>query len=454
MSESINVSSAFFNKFNEFVKNDGKIDQVELDKLKKIAETETNSELKKASLELVNKLENKDEANIKVKLKNSISKTEPVTFKFDIATKKTETLESYFSKLGKDLETQPKIEPIKIDNKPTPYDTNYFTDVKEKEPEVKKLWDNAFKGSQPEKTNRTELRKLANDNKAIQDSEPMERYLVIEKLSQVMDMSKDDEKAISNVILASAKKGDLNKVVEEMLGDEKFYAIYNRLSKETKEVVAPLIGNNLPEFYPKDINQKTFAKIKELREKGELGKTPYDTIIVPGYTPLGAKNPTPLTDKAKERLKTAVEDFRSGKAPFILVSGGSVHPESTRVNEAKVMRDYLIKELKVPEDRILVEGIARHSTTNLRNAGRMMLEHGLKNGVIVSDPGFMGMVSQTDYFNMVFFNLRYLNNHGQWSPGEIKPVEENFMGIGNKRNLFTPSQGVNKKDYVNDPLDP
>lgn len=120
----------------------------------------------------------------------------------------------------------------------------------------------------------------------------------------------------------------------------------------------------------------------------------------------------------------------------------------------QIVREALIKDFNIPEERILVEGIARHSTTNLRNAGRMMLDHGLTQGVIVSDPGFMGMVSQSDYFNMVFFNLRYLNNHGQWSPGEITPVDDHPLGIGDRHNAFVPNPGVRKRDEVNDPLDP
>lgn len=454
MSESISVSKPFFEKFNEFAKNDGKIDRDEINKLKELANKETNPELKNSELKLLENLDGKDMSNIKVSLKQG--KQEPVQINFELKTKKEITLNEYLDSLAKEYHIE------KNSEQPSPRTENIvsgsepytFTDVVNKSPESQKLWDAAFRGSDPEKNKRTELRKLANNEKAILDSEPLERYLVIEKLSQTTELTKEDEKAIANIILCSAKKGDLNKVVEEMLADEKFYSIYNRLSKETKEKIAPVIGNNLPDFVPKDINKATFAKIDEMRAKGELGKTPYDAIIVPGYTPLNATKPTPLTDKAKERLKTAAEDFKAGKAPFIVVSGGSVHPERSRVNEAMVMREYLINELKIPADRIIVEGIARHSTTNLRNSGRIMQEHGLKKAEIVSDPGFMGMVSQTDYFNMVFFNLRYYNNHGQWSPGEIREIDNNVLGIGNKRNEFTPNQGVMKKDYVNDPLDP
>ena len=51
-------------------------------------------------------------------------------------------------------------------------------------------------------------------------------------------------------------------------------------------------------------------------------------------------------------------------------------------NEAVLMRTELLR-LGVPEERILVEPCARHTTTNLRNAGRLMLAHGLRDAWVV-----------------------------------------------------------------------
>ena len=38
----------------------------------------------------------------------------------------------------------------------------------------------------------------------------------------------------------------------------------------------------------------------------------------------------------------------------------------------------------MPADRVLLDPFSRHSTTNLRNAGRMMLSHGWKRALIVT----------------------------------------------------------------------
>ena len=50
-----------------------------------------------------------------------------------------------------------------------------------------------------------------------------------------------------------------------------------------------------------------------------------------------------------------MRDFRQKKAPFILVSGGNVHPNLTPYNEALEMKMALMREFGVPENAILVD---------------------------------------------------------------------------------------------------
>ena len=106
-----------------------------------------------------------------------------------------------------------------------------------------------------------------------------------------------------------------------------------------------------------------------------------DVIIVPGFTRNGETGALSLT--AESRLRTAIRDFRNGRAPFILVSGGNVHPAGTRFNEAFEMRAFLIAS-GVPSDAILVEPFATHSHTNLRNAGRIMRQLNFQRALVVS----------------------------------------------------------------------
>src|SRR5258706_15500356 len=95
----------------------------------------------------------------------------------------------------------------------------------------------------------------------------------------------------------------------------------------------------------------------------------YSFLIVPGYTPRlrwwGGLHP-----KNIERLAQALHDLEAGLASSLIVTGGAVHSPD---NEAVLMRSWLLAR-GVDPSRILVEPCARHSTTNLRNSGRMVLE--------------------------------------------------------------------------------
>ena len=94
-------------------------------------------------------------------------------------------------------------------------------------------------------------------------------------------------------------------------------------------------------------------------------------VIVPGYTPrLGWSRG--LHPWAAARLQEAATSVDAGLASTIIVSGGAVHSDD---NEAVLMREHLLAR-GVAAARILVEPCARHTTTNLRNAGRMVLAAG------------------------------------------------------------------------------
>jgi hypothetical protein len=80
--------------------------------------------------------------------------------------------------------------------------------------------------------------------------------------------------------------------------------------------------------------------------------------------------------------------LRNGKAPFILVSGGYVHPAQTHFSEAIEMKKTLIDEFHVPESAILVDPHARHTTTNMRNAAREIFRYNMptdRPAIVVSD---------------------------------------------------------------------
>ena len=112
----------------------------------------------------------------------------------------------------------------------------------------------------------------------------------------------------------------------------------------------------------------------------------YVAILVPGEGPTDLV--TPLNPLGAQRCDLAVARYRAGLAPFLLLSGGHVHPDRTTYSEAIEMKRYLMTRYSVPDTAILVEPYARHTTTNLRNAVRELFTYGAPtNGrvLIVSD---------------------------------------------------------------------
>jgi hypothetical protein len=79
----------------------------------------------------------------------------------------------------------------------------------------------------------------------------------------------------------------------------------------------------------------------------------------------------------KLRCEIAARRFKAGKAPVIIVSGGYVHPKQTPYCEAIEMKKSLIRDFGVPANAIIIEPHARHTTTNLRNAARLMVRYGM-----------------------------------------------------------------------------
>ena len=102
---------------------------------------------------------------------------------------------------------------------------------------------------------------------------------------------------------------------------------------------------------------------------------PYSVILVPGHGPDEAH--LALSPLGKLRDELAAKRYKEGKAPLIIVSGGYVHPFQTPFCEAIEMKKDLIERLGIPESAILIEPHARHTTTNFRNAARLIYQYGI-----------------------------------------------------------------------------
>jgi hypothetical protein len=167
----------------------------------------------------------------------------------------------------------------------------------------------------------------------------------------------------------------------------------------------------------------------------------YTAIIIPG---IGPENPgMALSARGKWNVRLAAKRFADGEAPFIILSGASVHPKGTRFVEAVEMRKALIERFGVPAESIIIEPYARHTTTNLRNVTRRLIAMGApldKDSLIVT------YTNQSRYIESPEFTSRNLKELG-YMPGTIN------ARLSSTELTFRPSAKSLRIDPL-DPLDP
>ena len=132
----------------------------------------------------------------------------------------------------------------------------------------------------------------------------------------------------------------------------------------------------------KGVNREAYRRAQHT----DFSRYPYTAILVPGYGP--EESEVRLSPIGRMENELAARCYRQGKAPFIIVSGGYVHPSMTPYSEAIEMKKSLIADFGIPESAILVDPHARHTTTNIRNAVRLMFRYGMpvdKPGLIVTN---------------------------------------------------------------------
>ncbi|MBO9199375.1 MULTISPECIES: YdcF family protein [Niastella] len=167
---------------------------------------------------------------------------------------------------------------------------------------------------------------------------------------------------------------------------------------------------------------------------------PNSVILVPG---LGPERPDISLDSGSaRRCDSAAVRYYTRRAPFIVVSGGHVHPNKTPYCEAIEMKKYLINKWHIPEPAIIIEPNARHTTTNLRNTNRLLYKYNFptqKPVLIVSDP------AQTAYINGAMKDkaIKELGYAPFSTIRKISPTETEYL----------PSQDSRHINSM-DPLDP
>ncbi|MBC6110093.1 YdcF family protein [Pedobacter fastidiosus] len=150
------------------------------------------------------------------------------------------------------------------------------------------------------------------------------------------------------------------------------------------------------------VNKAALLSIK----KTNFANYKYSTILVPGEGP--EENGVELSAGGMLRCRLAAEQFHKGLAPFIMVSGGRVHPYKTKYSEAYEMKKFFMNTLQIPESVIIMEPHARHTTTNLRNAARLIFRYGMP----INKPGLVVTVKSQSFYISEIMHLRCIKELG------------------------------------------
>lgn len=115
-------------------------------------------------------------------------------------------------------------------------------------------------------------------------------------------------------------------------------------------------------------------KAMEAMATTDWTRYPYSVVLVLGEGP--EQRDEPLSKGGRLRCAYAAHLFRLGEAPFVVVSGGRCHPWHTPYCEAEQMKRYLVDVQGLPEQAVIMEPHARHTTTNIRNTVRLLYRTG------------------------------------------------------------------------------
>ena len=119
-------------------------------------------------------------------------------------------------------------------------------------------------------------------------------------------------------------------------------------------------------------------KLEKLTQRAFQAHHQYDAIIVPGV-PFNEPN---WDATMQMRVLWSVHLYNQGKTKKIIMSGSSVYSPYV---EGKIMKLYAIA-LGVPEENVLVEDKAEHSTENLWYSYKLAKRNGLQHIALATDP--------------------------------------------------------------------
>jgi len=247
----------------------------------------------------------------------------------------------------------------------------------------------------------TELSKIYLKNKDLQDlvknklipSKTYIHYQNLKPADQLIKAWQQDAENINHTIAVYANGDKPNYPNIDSISFDVRGKSYINIVKKTTRLIINKVGHSTICFMPAmtaalaflDINTRNDAGIFEPMEttvnKAALQKAAhinwknykYTLLLVPGEGP--EDNGTQISNGSISRCKLAAEAYNKGVSPFIMVSGGRVHPYKTPYFEAVEMKKYLVDSLHIPANAVILEPHARHTTTNMRNASRLLIQY-------------------------------------------------------------------------------
>lgn len=184
-------------------------------------------------------------------------------------------------------------------------------------------------------------------------------------------------------------------------------------------------------------NKAVLANIPSI----DFSQYAFSMLVVPGIGPTDST--TMISDGSKTHADLAAARFAAKYAPIFALTGGRVHPDRTTYAEALEMKNYLMTTYAIPENVIMVDPYARHTTTNLRNVSRLAFRYGVpttKPALVVTDYG------QTLTINSDTFLTTSQTEMGLVAWREVAELSQNDT-------CFLPSVIVLQQNGA-DPLDP
>jgi hypothetical protein len=167
----------------------------------------------------------------------------------------------------------------------------------------------------------------------------------------------------------------------------------------------------------------------------------FATIVIPGNGP--ELTTTPISPINKMHCAIAASRFKQGWAPFIIVSGGYCYPFRGPYCEAIEMKRFLMTRYGIPAAAIIIDPHARHTTTNIRNADRLIIRYGIP---ITKPSVFITTQSQLHMAAGPAFDQRNLNELG------YLPYREKQQLSMHDISFYPVMESLHMDPY--DPLDP